>query len=93
MNPYYATGFMTALALWVWPVFLFRVSDAHWAVVAFFSLLLFIGAGRAASELHIRFIAPKAPPRGPGPLIGLTCAAIVAFGLLTRAGYYLYTRG
>ena len=58
--------------------------------MALFSTLLFIGVGSAASEFHIRFMAPKEPPRGPASAIAVTCAAIVALGLLTRAGHYLY---
>ncbi len=58
--------------------------------VGLFSALLFFGAGRAASEFHIRFIAPKDPPREPNSGIVATCAGIVALGLLTRVGYYLY---
>ncbi len=90
MNPYYATGFLTSLVFWVWPAFLYKILDVHWLTVAFFTALLFLGAGRAASEFHIRFIAPKAPPRGPTAGIVATCAVIVALGLLTRVGYYLY---
>ena len=90
MNPYYATGFMSALFFWVWPAFLFKNLDAHWITVAFFSALLFLGAGRAVSELHIRFIAPREPPRGPASTIALACVTIVALGLLTRLAYYLY---
>jgi hypothetical protein len=90
MNPYYATGFMSALMFWVWPAFLFKNLDVHWVTVAFFTALLFFGVGRAASEFHIRFIAPREPPRGPATEIAVMCVAIVALGLLTRAGYYLY---
>ena len=91
MNPYYATGFMTALVCWVWPAFLYKALDVHWATVAFFVALLFFGAGRAASEFHIRYVAPREPPRGPMSGIVAVCAAIVALGLLTRVGYYLAT--
>ena len=88
MNPYYATGFLSALVFWVWPAFLFRNLDAHWLTVAAFAALLFIGAGRAVSEFHIRYIAPKLPPRGRPSSIGVACFAIVAFGLLTRLVYH-----
>ena len=90
MNPYYATGFLTALVFWVWPALLYKNLDAHPVTVAFFVALLFLGAGRAVSELHVRYIAPKAPPRGPLALIVAACAAIVALGLLTRVARYLY---
>ena len=52
-------------------------------------LVLFLAAGKMTSDFHIRFIAPIAPPRGPGWAIALACATIVAIGLLTRLGYYL----
>jgi hypothetical protein len=90
MNPYYATGFVSALFFWVWPVFLYHSLDAHWLTVAFFSAFVFFGAGRAASEFHVRFIAPKHPPRGNPISIAAVCAAIVLLGLLTRIGYGLY---
>ncbi len=90
MNPYYATGFMSALVFWVWPTFLYKILEADWVTVGFFSALLFLGVGRAATEFHVRFIAPKAPPRGPIAGIIATCAVIVVLGLLTRVGYYLY---
>jgi len=90
MNPYYATGFISALYFWVWPVFLYRNLDAHWLTVAFFSALIFFGAGKAASEFHIRFIAPKHPPRGHLSSIVVMCVAIVAVAWLTRTGYDAY---
>jgi hypothetical protein len=62
MNPYYATGFLSALFFWVWPAFLFRNLDVHWLTVAFFSALLFLGAGWAVSEFHIRFIRTTGRP-------------------------------
>jgi hypothetical protein len=93
VNPYYATGFLSALFFWVWPVFLYRSLDAHWLAVAFFSAFIFFGAGRAASEFHIRFIAPKHPPRGHPLSIGVVCVAIVALALLTRVVYQIYLGG
>jgi hypothetical protein len=90
MNPYYATGFLSALYFWVWPAFLYRNLDAHWLTVAFFFALIFFGAGRAASDLHIRFIAPKHPPRGPLSAIVVMCFAVLAFGWLTRIAYAAY---
>jgi hypothetical protein len=90
MNPYYATGFFSALVFWVWPVYYFKNLDANAVTVAFFAALLFIGAGRAASEFHIRVLAPKAPPRGPASGIAMTCALIVGLGLLTRVAYHFY---
>ena len=93
MNPYYATGFISALYLWVWPAFLYRNLDAHWLTVAFFTALIFFGAGRAASDLHIRFIAPKHPPRGRLSSIFVMCLAIAALGGLTRIAYDAYHSG
>jgi hypothetical protein len=90
MNPYYATGFISALYFWVWPAFLYRNLDAHWLTVVFFSALIFFGAGRAASDLHIRFIAPKHPPRGRLSSIVVMCFAIVAVAWLTRIAYEAY---
>lgn len=87
VNPYYATGFMTALIFWVWPVYLFRNLDAHLATVAIFSALLFLGAGKAASEFHIRVLAPKHPPRGRPSSMVIACFVIVVIGALTRAAY------
>ena len=89
-NPYYATGFISALFFWVWPAFLYKTLDANWPTVIFFSALLFLGAGRAATEIHILYIAPKAPPRGRTSGIVIACLAIVTAGLLTRVGYYFY---
>ena len=62
MNAYYATGFISALVLWVWPVYFFKNLEASAVVVAFFATLLFLAAGRMISALHIRFIAPMVPP-------------------------------
>ena len=90
MNPYYATGFISALYFWVWPAFLYRNLDAHWLTVVFFSALIFLGAGRAASDFHIRFIAPKHPPRGRLSSIVVMCFAIVAVAWLTRLAYDAY---
>lgn len=90
MNPYYATGFLTALFFWVWPAFLYRSLDAHWMIIVFFSVLLFLGGGRAATEFHIRVIAPEDPPKGRSSRIVVTCFAIVAAGLLTRIIYNAY---
>src|SRR5450759_2210082 len=90
MNPYYATGFISALYFWVWPAFLYRNLDAHWLTVVFFSALIFFVAGRAASDLHIRFIAPKHPPRGRLSSIVVMCFAVVAIAWLTRIAYDAY---
>jgi len=92
MNPYYATGFLSALVFWVWPVFLYRTLDAHWATAVLFAALLFVGAGRLASEVHLRFIAPRKPPRGSLPAIVAACVAIVAIAALTRVAYDQYVR-
>jgi hypothetical protein len=91
MNPYYATGFMTALICWVWPAFLFKNLDAHWLTVVVISAMLFLGAGRLASEFHISVIAPRKPPRGPAAGIAAVCAAVFVLGVLTRVGYYFAT--
>jgi len=93
MNPYYAAGFVSALFFWIWPVFLYRSLEAHLLTVAFFSAFLFFGAGKAASEFHLRFIAPRHPPKGHPFAIGGVCAAIAALGLLTRVAYRLYSGG
>ncbi len=88
MNPYYATGFLSAMVFWVWPAFLYKAMDVHWLVVVIVSALLFLGVGRVASDLHVRFIAPMAPPRGPTAAIVAMCGLIVALGLLTRVVHY-----
>jgi hypothetical protein len=88
MNPYYATGFMTALICWVWPAFLFKNLDAHWLTVVAVSGILFLGAGKLASEFHISVIAPKKPPRGPATGIAAVCAAVFVLGVLTRIAYH-----
>jgi hypothetical protein len=90
MNPYYATGFISALYFWVWPAFLYRNLEAHWLTVAFFAALIFLGAGRAASDFHIRFIAPKHPPKGHLSSMVLMCCAIVMVAWLTRVAYDAY---
>ena len=92
MNPYYATGFLSALVFWVWPVFLYRSLEAHWSTVILLTALLFVGAGRLASEIHIRFIAPRNPPKGSVTLIGAACFAIVAAAALTRFAYDRYAQ-
>lgn len=40
MNPYYATGFLSALATWIWPALLFHTLDVHWITAVGFSLLI-----------------------------------------------------
>jgi hypothetical protein len=90
MNPYYATGFLSALFFWVWPAFLYRNLEVHWLTVICFAALIFLGAGWVVSEFHIRFIAPRDPPRGRASSIGIACFAIVAAALLTRVLYHLY---
>ena len=69
---------------------MFKNLEVHWVVVGLFSALLFLGAGRVATEFHIRFIAPKDPPKGRPSSIGVACFAIVAVGLLTRVIHHLY---
>lgn len=90
MNPYYATGFLSALAFWVWPAFLFRNLDAPLSTVALFTILIFLGAGKAMTEFHIRWIAPKHPPRGRPSSIGIACFVIVAAAGLTRVAYHAF---
>ena len=92
MNPYYATGFLSALFFWVWPAFLFGKLDAPWFTVIGFGVIIFLGAGRLASDFHIGFIAPKKPPRGPAAGIAILCAVIVAAAALTRFAYDAYVR-
>jgi hypothetical protein len=89
-NPYYATGFFSALFFWVWPAFLYKTLDANWPTVIFFSALLILGAGRAATEIHIHYITSTAKPRARTSSIVVVCLAIVAAGLLTRVGYHSY---
>lgn len=92
MNPYYATGFLSALIFWVWPAFLFRQLDAPWETVLLFSVAIFLGFGKLATEFHLRFIAPKNPPRGSNSSIGIACFAIAAVAALTRFAYDAFTR-
>jgi hypothetical protein len=54
MNPYYATAFLSASFFWVWPAFLFRSLDARLLTVIGFAAIIFLGAGRLASDFHIR---------------------------------------
>ena len=82
MNSYYATGFLSALFFWVWPAWLYRSLDVHWAWVLFFTAVLFFGVGRAATELHIRFIAKRGTPG-----MVAACAVIFAIGWMTRLAY------
>lgn len=93
MNPYYAAGFVSALTFWIWPAFLFKNFDAHWLTVAAVSALLFLGAGKVATEFHLDHIAPKNPPRGAGQHIALLCAAVFALGLLMRVVHHYATTG
>ena len=83
VNPYYATGFMTALIFWVWPVYLFKSLDVHPATVAVFAALLFLGAGTAAPEFQIRVIAPKHPSRGRPSSMVFACLVIFVVGAST----------
>ena len=93
MNPYYAAGFLSALFFWVWPAFLYRSLDVHWLTALVFAALIFFGGGRLASEIHIRYIAPKHPPKGRPSSIGVACFGIVAAAALTRFAYDAYVRG
>jgi hypothetical protein len=85
MNPYYAAGFLSALVTWVWPAFLYRSLDVHWLAVLAFTALIWLGGGRVATEVHIRFIAPRNPPKGSPLLIAGMCVGILGFAFLTRA--------
>lgn len=87
MNPYYATAFVSALIFWIWPAFLYRTLDAHWLVILAFAAAIFVGLGRGATELHLRVIAPRHPPKGSLLAIALTCLVIVAVAALTRFAY------
>jgi hypothetical protein len=87
MNTYYAAGFLCALAAWIWPVFLFHSLEVHWVTAVGFSLLIWQGGGRAATEIHLRFIAPRNPPKGSPLLIAGMCAGIAGLALLTRAAH------
>jgi hypothetical protein len=40
-----------------------------------------------ATEVHVRFIAPKDPPKGNPLLIAGTCIGILGFAFLTRAAH------
>ena len=96
MNPYYGAGFISALTFWIWPAFLFKHFDAHWLTVAVgavvvISTLLFLGAGKVATEFHLDHIAPKNPPRGASTHIAILCGVVFALGLVTRMIYYYAT--
>jgi hypothetical protein len=93
MNPYYAAGFMSALVFWVWPAYLYKTFAAPLPLLALACALSFLGAGRAATELHIRSIAPRNPPKGDTLHIVLLCAAVFATGYITRRAFDLYLRG
>jgi hypothetical protein len=83
-NPYYAAALVGALIFWVWPAFLYKSLDAHWLTVAGVCAALFFGVGKAATEIHLRFIAPRQPPRGNPAHMVLLCGVIVAIAWLTR---------
>ena len=92
MNPYYGAGFISALTFWIWPAFLFKHFDAHWLTVAVVvSALLFLGAGKVATELHLDHIAVKNPPRSASSHIAILCEVVFAPGLVTRVIYYYAT--
>ena len=87
MNPYYATGFLTALYFWIWPVFLYQTLAVPALVAAAFAALIVVGLGRGATEIHARLIAGQ--PGEIGRRVGMVavCALIVLIGYLTRLGY------
>jgi hypothetical protein len=86
-NPYYAAGLIGALIFWVWPAMLYKSMDVPLSTVGLVSAALFFGAGWAASQIHVRFIAPRRPPRGDPMLMALLCALIVGLAWLTRFAY------
>jgi hypothetical protein len=45
MNPYYATGFITALYFWIWPVFIYNTLEAHRLLAAVMAVAIFGGLG------------------------------------------------
>ena len=87
MNPYYATGFLTALYFWIWPVFLYQTLAAPALVAAAFAALIVLGAGRGATEIDARKIASQ--PTLTGRRVGMValCAVIVLVGYITRLIY------
>jgi hypothetical protein len=89
-NPYYAAALIGVLLFWLWPAFLYKDLAAHWLTVVAVSAALFLGAGKLGTEAHIRFIAPRKPPRGHTHEIAIACAAIVLLAWLTRLAYDLY---
>ncbi|HXN14935.1 MAG TPA: hypothetical protein VN878_01075 [Usitatibacter sp.] len=91
MNPYYAVGFLSALFFWVWPGLVYGSLEVHWLLVVIVAAVIFLGAGRMASEYDMRFIAPR---RGMGQkkaLFAALCIAIVIFAALTRLTYQYFT--
>jgi hypothetical protein len=89
-NPYYAAGLIGALIFWLWPAFLYKNLDADWLTVLLVSAFLFVGAGKLGTEVHVRFIAPRKPPRGNPHEMALACAAILLLAWLTRLAYDQY---
>jgi hypothetical protein len=86
MNPYYATGFITALFFWVWPVFIYKTLEAHWLLAGVMAAAIFAGLGLAATQYHVHVAAKKDAAAQKRQMLTL-CAAIVAAGLLTRIAH------
>jgi hypothetical protein len=86
VNPYYATGFITALFFWVWPVFIYKTLEAHWLLAAVMAAAIFGGLGLAATQYHARVAAKKDAAAQKGTILTL-CGAIVAVGFLTRVAH------
>ena len=86
MNPYYATGFITALFFWVWPVFIYKTLEAHWLLAGVMAAAIFAGLGFAATQYHSRVLGKKEATAQKGQMLTL-CAAIVAVGFLTRIAH------
>jgi hypothetical protein len=86
-NPYYAAGLVGALIFWIWPAFLYNTLVIPLPTAALMFLFLFFGAGWAGTEIHLRYIAPRDPPKGNPNYIALVCALIVGLAWLTRFAY------
>jgi hypothetical protein len=86
MNPYYATGFITALFFWVWPVFIYKTVEAHWLLAGVMAVALFAGLGLVATRYHLHIVAKRDAAAQKGPILTL-CAVIVAAGFLSRVAH------
>jgi hypothetical protein len=75
----------------VWPGIVYQTLDAPWAVVVVMFAVIFLGGGRAATEIDARFIGSREDVRQKMWLFTATCAGIVLFAFATRVAYY-FTR-